>query len=133
VAGLQSASQVATPVGRKNTVPVHEWGDAGCSRLATTWDAQVGRGDTGVLHRGCEGAARENTAGRVMLRAYRRGAGHRLQGLRRSFRISAETETEVLLDRAVPVVRSIYVAARGGHRSQAQHSTICWAAHSAAG
>ena len=39
-----------------------------------------------------------------MLRAYRRGAGHRLQGLRWSFRISAETETEVLLDRAVSVV-----------------------------
>ena len=31
-------------VGRKNTVPVHEWGDAGYSQLATTWDAQVGRG-----------------------------------------------------------------------------------------
>ena len=53
-----------------------------CDDLARSGGARGRPCPSPVLHRGHDGAARENTAGRVMLRAYRRGAGHRLQGLR---------------------------------------------------
>jgi hypothetical protein len=67
---------------RKNTAPVHEWGGAGYSQLVTTWDRSGGAGGHPGLHRGHAARDYENTAGRVMLRAYGRGAGDRLQGLR---------------------------------------------------
>jgi hypothetical protein len=61
---------------------VHEWEMPTIPSLRRPWYAQV-RGPSGragpTVH---EGAARENAAGRVMLRAYRRGASHRVQGLR---------------------------------------------------
>jgi hypothetical protein len=57
---------------------VHEWETPTIPSLRRSG----GRGDAPVLHREHEDAARENAAGRVMLQAYRRGAGHRVQGLR---------------------------------------------------